>query len=126
MNNVHIRIEYADALNSKKNALQIQESLLKATEHLRKYNSLRKVEFSLKNKIRQEFLELNKLLISLQEHFPKEEASFAELVNKKSIKTNPAPKIQENKQAIKIKKVEKTNSIQSELEEIRRKLAQLS
>jgi hypothetical protein len=128
MSNVHIKLEYEDAVNSKRNILQVQENLLKSILHLKKYNSLRKVEFSLKNKIRKDFFELNKILVSLQENFPKEEAVMPKEFSKNSdnkknievIKTNVSKIAKQSKAS------EKKLTIESELEEIRNKLARLN
>lgn len=129
MNNVHLRVDYGEALNAKRSSLLIQESLIKSIAHLREYNSLRKIEFSLKNKIRRDFMELNKQLISLQEHFPKEEVSLA---NQASKKLNAGKEEKEVKPVIKEKIIpkqkpaeRKNQDLESELSDIRRKLAEL-
>lgn len=126
MNNIHIQLNYEDSLNAKRNSLLIQENLLTSLVHLKKYNQLRRIEFSLKNKIKKDFFELSKILISLQEQFPKEEATFAESLSKKSQKKEMVIQSEQKIKKTLKETTEKRNTIEDEIEEIRKKLAQLS
>jgi len=126
MNNIHVRVDYNQALNSKREVLLIQESLLKSIMHMKKYNSLRKIEFSLKNKIKKDIFELNKRFISLQEHFPREEASMAQQITGKSKRKDIIVEKTESREMPKEKKPARRNELEYELQEIREKLARLS
>ena len=53
MTNIHVKLDYAEALESKKDLLVSEKSLLELIRHLKSYNALRKKTYTLKNKLPQ-------------------------------------------------------------------------
>ena len=48
----HVRLDYGEALNAKKQLLSFEINLIYANKNLSKYRALRKKEFALKNKLK--------------------------------------------------------------------------
>lgn len=71
-NAVHIRIEYSDAVCSKKEILQCRASLLEIIKKIRIYLGMRRREFILKNRIK-------KTLVSIKEPVAKIEGMMPSL-----------------------------------------------
>jgi hypothetical protein len=120
MSNIHIKLEQPEAVSIKKNILFVEKDLLETAKHIRVYSSLRRQEFIFKNRLKKDFAILNNLIKSMESELPQEELEMATRVPKgetKIEKKKPASQKQVTE--------EKKNSIESQLNEIRAKLAQL-
>lgn len=106
----HIRINYEDALSSKKQLLSSELSLLQTIKYLKGYRVLRKREMIEKNNLRGSLSSLKTKINLIQSTFPKEEFTKMSKIGHK-IK--------------KLKTTEKTH-IGRELEEIQERLARLN
>jgi hypothetical protein len=127
---VHVKIGYDEAVNAKKEILFVEKDLLEAIKHIRLYNRLRKIEFSLKNKIKKDFLALNNLIASLESSLPKKDINA--LGGDSLIAQKEALKQAKNRLSTKLllraREIEdnSTNlSLERELKEIHEKLARL-
>jgi len=109
MGNIHIRLEYEEALEGKKEFLSSQLNLLEILKKLKNYKGQRKKELILKGKFKKELAALKTEINQIQEFFPKEEGKELE---KGAIKEYKEKKHKEN--------------IESQLKEIKEKLAALS
>ncbi len=107
----HIRLEYSEALESKRQILTTELNILQISKRIKNYKSIRKNEQTLKTKFRTNIIELKSLIQSIQETFPKHEKL-----------EEPKLKKEENK---KVEKEYQEKDIQSQLEEIQRKLSQM-
>ena len=103
----HIKLDYENALNSKKQILMSEANLLRILEKMSSYKSLRKKEFELKNKLRIALMSLIAKIDLINGYLPNE--------NIFKIK-NKTKKQKENKES---------RNIQEELVEIKRKLERL-
>lgn len=108
----HIQIGYRDAIESKKDILNSQLSLLHSLKRLRSYNIFRKRELRFKNEIKSKLnvlkAEINSVIVSLPEAHELEEKRKLKKITK-----------------INIKEPKETREIQKELDEIKKKLEKL-
>ena len=122
-NSVHIKLEHDEAIELKKNALLLEKDLLEVIKHIRNYNVLRKKEFTLKEGAKKSMAILTKTISSVEADLPREEIRELDQENepvqelpKKTIKLGKSPK----------QEFEARNSgIESEIDEIRARLASL-
>jgi len=105
----HIKLNYMEALNAKKQLLSFEINLIHANKNLSKYKTLRKREFALKNKLKINITSLKSKLNLLLSTFPKDER---------------APEIKKTNQRKREQKQEEKN-LSAELEDIQAKLAKL-
>ena len=108
---VHIKFNRPEAIQSKRDLLFAQRSILELLKHIKRYHLLRKKELVLKEKANKKIKETNKEINHLK-------------------RTLPKPKLpdilkEEGKEEKKEDKKEGTPKIDQELEEIQKKLAQL-
>jgi len=103
----HIKVDYEDALNSKKHLLGSEINLLHVLKKIKSYRIARKKEFLLKNKLKLKLMNLRKSMTSIQSFLPAESAGIKKKHKKKK------------------KVVEGKGDIHRELEEIKRKLDKL-
>ena len=102
----HVRLDYVNALAAKKDLLNAEINLLHIVRKMKAYRMIRKKEIASKNKLRIELGKLRKHMDSLEKQLP-------------------AEGIKEDKRKNKPKKVEESRNIDSELIDIKRKLAKL-
>ena len=69
---IHVKFEYNDALDSRKDILKLEMEIVKTLKQLKSYQKERKNEFKLKNTLKRKFLELAKLMKQLEEFFPQD------------------------------------------------------
>jgi len=117
---IHIKLEYPEAVESKKNMLLLEKSMLQIVKHMRAYDLLRKREFNIKTEIKKNFANLVTLISTIESHIPKEEAEFKQEVYKKEIKAQNLYKKHQKKVT-----EQKKSEIENQIDEIRAKLAQL-
>jgi hypothetical protein len=122
MSNIHIKLEYPEAVSIKTNMLLAEKELLESAVHIKNYNSLKVKEFNLKNQIKKEILSLNNAILALENHLPKEEA---EEVMKEEVKALKTKKISLKKKpedsTIEVRK----SNVEQQIDEIREKLVKL-
>ena len=110
MEPVHVKLEFFEAINSKRALLSCQMNILNSIDKMRNYKKLRKQELvqkvKLKAKLRQLKIEIN----SIHKTLPK-------------IKPEPKPKIKQPK--VRIIGKEKSRKLESELEDIKGRLKKL-
>lgn len=117
---IHIKVDYPEAVESKRNMLEAEKSMLEVVKHMRTYDSLRKREFIIKSNIKKDFAQLLSLIYSIEAHIPKEETGFTQEKYKKEIK------VKEIKKRLHQKITEqKRNDIEDQISDIQAKLAQL-
>tara|TARA_Y100000034_G_scaffold33527_1_gene41045 strand:+ start:820 stop:1209 length:390 start_codon:yes stop_codon:yes gene_type:complete len=118
-NNIHIKIGYNEALQSKKDILHSEMNLLKIIKIIKKYNFSRMNELKLKLKLYKKIKGINISMKKLQNALPKTEISKV-LKEEKSFKKIRNQKIFINK------KKKQDNKIESQLKDIQNKLNSLS
>jgi hypothetical protein len=119
MTSIHIKIDYDQAITMKKDILVTEKELLETAKHMKAYDSLRKKEFLIKNRLKKDIEILYKLINSVEGDLPKEELS--QTANR-AIKTVLKEKIEIPK---KVTIEAKRNNIEKQIDEIREKLARL-
>jgi len=124
--NIHIKLDYPEAVSIKKEALLCEENLLNIVEHIRNYDSLKKKEFALKVKIKKDLASLKSLVVSLESDLPKEEVKgLGKKYRTEEIRKDIKTKKEEIKETKK-KEEHKLTDVEKEIIEIRRRLANLS
>lgn len=103
----HVRLNYEEALNAKKQMLASQMSLLQIVKRLKQYKILRKRELAIKTKLKSAIANLNSKISLIQSTFPEEDK----------------PKVDKRKK--RIAKEERKN-FEEELKDIKDRLAKLS
>ena len=104
---MHVRLEYEEVLEDKKQFLSSQLNLLEILKKVKNYKILRKRELILKSQLKKAFSLLSLEINHIQGFFPREETE----------------------ESISIRKIiekEKDKSIEKDLQDIREKLARLS
>ena len=108
---IHVRLEYEDAIQSKKDILSSEMDLLKIIQTIKKYHELRSKEFKLKIKLYRQIKTLLTEIRRLQKNLP-------ELKIPKILKKH------ETKEIISKKEIA-NDDIESQLREIQEKLNSL-
>jgi hypothetical protein len=114
-NPVYVRMDYNESLESKKNLLNTEVSLLNLIKSLKAYHSIRLEEMKIKAGIYKAIRELNLTMKKTKSSFP-----FFKIPEVKSRKEIPIEK------EIKFTKEKTDNSLESELKEIQERLASLN
>ena len=103
----HVRLDYVNALNAKKDLLGAEINLLQVIRKIKSYKAIRKKELTSKNKLRLELGKLRKQMDGLYKHLPMEGVKMDKRKNKKK------------------KVVEESRNLDNELSEIKKKLERL-
>lgn len=115
-NLIHVKLEFEEALQSKKDILSTQKDLIELLQSIKNYSAIRKEELNLKIKIHKKIKELKSNLSKLNQTVPK--IKIPEIL-KKDEETEEKPKL-------KIKTDYHDKDLESQLEEIQRRLRSLS
>ena len=110
MKKLHVRLEYNETIEGKKEILSSQVNVLELLKKIKNYKILRKRELILKNKVKKEIRILSTEINKIQETFPEEETAEGSWEKKEILKEE--------------EKYEK--GIELQLEEIKEKLARLN
>lgn len=105
--NVHVRIDFPQAINAKKQILIGEIDILKLIKGINKYSELRRRELELRDELKKENKELKELIEELREKMP-------------VVENDEKSKIREDLSAISRREV-----IESDLDSIKEKLARL-
>jgi len=108
---IHVRLEYEDAIQSKKDILSSEMDLLKIIQTMKKYHELRSEEFKLKIKLYKQIKILLTEIRRLQTNLPK-------LKMPQILKEHKTKEISQKKEII-------DYNIESQLKEIQEKLNSL-
>lgn len=118
-NLIHVKIDYEEALQSKRDILASEKDILQILKTLKRYHLLRKEELTLKLKLQVKIKELELNLKKLSETLPK-------------VKTSPLPKKEESKDGKattatpKTKEEKEEDDLEKQLREIQDKLRSLN
>lgn len=104
----YVKLTFPEKIYAQKNLLQSELSFLKTLKHLKNYRTLRKSELRLKTSLKKSFSELSTLLKEFEETLPKEDKHEKQKRMKSSLKHK------------------KRKDLESEIDEIKSKLARLS
>jgi len=116
-NLIHVRLEYEEAVESKKNVLSSEMNLIRIMRIIKEYHSLRLNELKLKSSLYRKLKEIKKDIKSLQLILPKLE--LPQILKKEQ------PEIKEPEKEIIPKEKKYDTSLESELKEIQEKLKAL-
>ena len=105
--NVHVKIDFEQAIDSKKQVLISQIDSLKLIKGMNQYSQIRRRELQLREELKRESKELNQLIIEFKENMP-------------SVQDEEKSKIRDDISAINRREI-----VESDLESIRQKLARL-
>jgi hypothetical protein len=112
-NPVYFKLEYDESIESKKDILSAEFSLLNLIKSIKKYQSIRAEEFRIKNEIHKAVKKLNLDIRKTQSSFP-------------FIKLSGRTKKEDYTKKEKTQKIEFNKDLESELREIQNRLASLS
>jgi len=120
---VHIGINYNKAVSAKKDILNCEKEFLEIIGHIKKYDSLKKKEISLKSKVKKQISNLRLIITKIQEDLPKAEETkrFDKIKYEEKVSIKP---FKERKRAIPSAK--KEDHLETELREIQEKLDRLN
>ena len=122
---IHIKLEHSEAIDVRRDALILEEGLLKIVGHMRAYDSLRKREFALRIQIKRDLLELKSLVSSIEAGLPREEIKIlGEKYKTQEIKKEAEQHAKIRKAQLSVKQ-RHMSDIERELENIRNKLSRL-
>ena len=117
-NTIHIKINYEEALQSKKAILLSEMNLLRVIKIVKKYKLLRLNEFKLKIKLYRKIREINNSIKKLQNTLPK--TDMPDILKEEK----PLKRINNQKRVIKERKYD--DKIESQLQDIQSKLNSLN
>jgi hypothetical protein len=115
--NIHIGIEKSGCIESKKDMLLCERSILEIAQHMQSYRNLKKIEYALKGAIRQDLDIIRKEMEKIQASFPKDNIHINGAVTEE--------KKREVKEIVKVKSIRKKTDIEKQLDDIQEKLARL-
>ena len=119
---IHIRLEYEEAVASKKDILSSEMNLLRIARELGKYKALRKKELELKLNLSKKIKETRASLNKLHRELPKVE--LPKILQEHQAKTEPiANKVE--KKIEKTKEKQKSDDLEIELQDIQDRLDML-
>ncbi len=124
-NSMHIKLEYPEAVALKKEALLFEASLIKAIEHIRDYDALRKKEFTLKSQVKKDLIILKNLISSVELMLPRDEVK---VILGSHILGEGEGKAERRKGTTKVQakiRERKMDDLEFQLKEIKEKLARL-
>lgn len=122
-NLVHLKFEYAEALNGKKEILNVQKNIVNLTATAKEYNSLRMDELKLKLKLHRKIKELTSKIKNLHENFP--HLNVEKIMGKEHERNEDIRNVKKSKEdSKKTKKLD--DGLESQLREIQRKLNAIS
>ena len=104
----HVKLNYEEALDAKKQILSAQLNLLQTAKRVRNYKVLRKRELTTKTKLKANLKSLRTKIKALQTSFPHEEDSIEKIIIKKRAQKR------------------KDNDIKEQLKDIEKKLDNLN
>lgn len=119
MKNLHIKFEYENALEARRELLSTQMEILEFLKRFRDYKDLRRRELILKSRLKNELASLNSETIRLQDALPKDE-------DEEEMKEIQKITRKKHKEMIREAKSREHKDIERELEDIKEKLEQLS
>jgi len=111
---IHVKIDYMEAIQSKKDLLSSQGDLIRVLKTIQKYTLLRKAELSTRLKMQNKMKDLKVNLVKLNDLLPK--LKIPNILKKKEI--------QEEK-PLNIKQETKDKDLESQLREIQERLRKL-
>ena len=112
MKNIHVRFEYEEALEARRQLLSSQVNVLEFLEKFKKYKNLKRRELILKGRLKQTLVSLRAEINRLEESLPSE--------TEEEIKI-----IQRARKKHRITEAKGDKKIREELQEIKEKLASL-
>lgn len=112
---IHLRLDSSDFISSKKEILLSQRDILGIIMNIREYSKLRKSEFILKNRLKNDFAILNQEIEKLEEILPHDENISVKKVRGEA--DSDEETLKDSKQK---------DDVETELEDINRKLSRLS
>lgn len=113
-NLLHVKLEYSEALSSKRDALSSEIHLLRIARSIKRYKSLRQKELTIKNR-------LNKKIKETKSEFSKLEKILPKLRTLENFK-----KEQNEEKILEIKEKKYSDDLESELQDIQARLRELS
>ncbi len=125
---IYSKIEYEDAVSSRKNVLEMQVNLLNTLKNIEEYKDLRKKELIWKIKMKALLKDVHEKVKDIESKVPKAEELkeyHKDNILKEIVTKEEKIELREETKS-KEKKIKKETSIQSELEEIQRKLQEMS
>jgi len=108
MKKLHIRLEYEEAIEGKRELLESQINLLEILKRVKNYKILRKRELILKGKLKNSLSLLSSEINQIQSHLPESEGELG------------------IKEVMTKQETEKDKNLEAQLQEIREKLAKLN
>lgn len=124
MSNIHVRLDYDEAISARKNILVSQKELLELVKSIKFYAVQRKKEFTLKNKLKRNLANLRVAIIKIEKEMPAESELQLPKGHNKDHRVTEV--ITLKKVLIKKKGRPRTKStLNDQIEEIQEKLAKL-
>jgi len=114
---IHVKFEHNELLQSKRDLLSLEMSLLKIIGMLKRYHFLRQEELNKKSTLHKKIKETNTKIRNLQTILP--QLHIPEILQDKKIKEDT------HKELMEMKKTARDGGLDSQLEEIQNKLREL-
>jgi len=124
VSSVHVGINYNKAVSAKRDILNCEKEFLEIIGHIKVYDSLKKKEISLKNRVKKEISGLKSMITKIQEDLPKTEET-RRFDKKEEGLIKP---LKEKKNIVPVTKspIKKEDHLEAELREIQEKLDRLN
>ena len=132
---IHVKFEYAEALEAKKDILGLQKSFLKTADKIGKFNSLRSEEMKTKLRLQKKMKETSEILRTFRKMLPEAKMPHLKEIEKmpalkpvveKSIEIKEKPKMIEARASKPKSKIQyASDDLESQIREIQEKLNSL-
>jgi hypothetical protein len=120
---VHIKIDYEEAVRSKKNILSSEADFLRIIKRIKRYEILRSEELNNRIRIQNKIRDLKTDITKINEVFPK--VKLPDILKKKEAPKKIVNIEQEKELKVEIEKQHEDNDLENQLREIQEKLKRL-
>jgi len=122
---VHIKVDYEDALATKRNILSSEVNFLKTIKTIKRYKLLRGEELNNRLRVQNKIKELKLNITKINEVFPK--VKLPEILRKAEIKKKNEEEKKEKQEKVKeeVKEKHQEDDLETQLREIQEKLMKL-
>ena len=121
---IHVRMDFVDALETKKTILEIQKSFIQMNNSLENYSSLRMNELKMKTKLSGKIKESSQMIKNLKKFLP--EPKMPKILTREKEESKPvqSQKIQKQKE-MPVKRMVEHKSIDEQIRDIQSRLNSL-
>ena len=121
---IHVKLDFADALESKKNVLEIERGFMQINNSIENFNALRMNELKMKIKLLGKIREVSQIIRGLKKFLPEPKMPKI-LMEEKHEAPKPVQQIQKMQKQMPVKRIIEHKSIDEQIRDIQSRLNSL-